>query len=117
MFNTSFVTPLAIVLTLAGVAGVFAIGALTLKQPATNSHESTVQQSTPQIGSLGMAERLTAAHIDSVGMRRPYISCYGDSSAQFCEATADLGVNRVLLKYSCKSDGSQHSCELVHSVH
>jgi hypothetical protein len=116
MFNTNLVTLGAVVLTLAG-AGIIAAAALTLKGPSASNTDSSVQQSTPQIGSLGMAERLTAAHIDSVGMRRPYVSCYGDSSAQFCEATADLGVNRVLLKYSCKSDGTQHSCELVHSTH
>jgi hypothetical protein len=117
MFNKNSIVPALIILTIAGVSTVLLAGTAALKQLAASNADSAVQQIVPQIGSLGMAERLTATHIDSVGMRHPYISCYGDSSAQFCEATADLGANRVLLKYSCKSDGSQHSCELVHSTH
>mgnify|MGYP006921426721 CR=1 FL=1 len=93
--------------------GILGAIALAPKKPV----KDTVQESQTQIGTLGMAQKLSLSHMEAVGIHSPMIACYGGERAQFCEATGWLGQNRTLLKYSCHSEEGQHTCELAFSSH
>lgn len=104
---------LAMVCTALAVAIIVGAIALVPKKPV----KDTVQESQTQIGTLGMAQKLSLSHMEAVGIHSAMIACYGGERAQFCEATGWLGQNRTLLKYSCHSEEGQHTCELVFSSH